>query len=165
MNINYFRDYTEYPTCKIVPKIKNFEKFFNKIVNKIKFLENECWEWRGYSYSKKNNYLIPSITIQNKIYPIYRVLYHFLIEPLKEKDYLLRKCEKKFCINPFHREITDNYNDIGRFGGKLQKNRRISCKNNHVYDENVPTFRYKIYKTRRYRSCLICYKINKGILS
>lgn len=124
---------------------EKIQKFLSKIV-----LNKDCWIWCG----AKDKDLYGVTSFKGKYIKAHRLSFMLFNGDIKNKNWVLHKCDNTSCVNPDHLyqgNAFDNNRDT------VKRNRRnkkeiLICKNGHtVLDDNL-----YFSKNENKRVCKIC---------
>jgi len=100
------------------------------ITDKIKILDNGCWEWLG----AKSSHGYGIVYNNHKINYVHRLTfyqYKYSIPKGKQIDHL---CRNRICCNPHHLEIvTPKTNVLRGISSQAKNKRKTHCKNGHEF--------------------------------
>ncbi|MEN9449728.1 MAG: phage BigPaolini [Pseudomonadota bacterium] len=124
-----------------------------KFISKISISDGNCWNWTGYSNSKKNGY--GKFHINGKYYYSHRCSYLMFHGRINSGLVIDHICKNRLCCNPDHlREVSNRENVLNNSNSTSAANKiKTHCKHGHVFSyEN--TYRRKNALARDCRVCM-----------
>lgn len=114
----------------IVSRFTNYTKDLERLLNKVDFADNGCWEWTAALNAKGYGYF----SFQSKCRLAHRVSYYLIkgdLDPSLELDHLCRNAK---CVNPWHLEQVTRKENQHR-GETISRHNldKTSCPMGHLY--------------------------------
>lgn len=107
-----------------------------------------CWLWTGYSANGRYGRL----RWQGRKILAHVFSYQHHISAVPEGKVLDHLCRNTFCVNPLHLEPVTQLENMRRSKNAIKDR----CVHGHLYTDGMEVYENK---KRRYRRCLICYRL------
>ncbi len=136
-----------------IKKIKRKNKMDTEKERFLKKVEktSTCWIWRAAIHSIKGYGMFKSRVGGYA----HRAAYELFIGPIPPGFSIDHLCRNKICVNPDHLEaVTHRENVLRGIGPTAINNRKIKCRNGHLFTrENTIFIKDKFHFRRRCRIC------------